>query len=109
MSYTLDDVTKCPLREDLREQCYGDIFGLLLDIDHEMFVKHILTWVTATKNYKNTVEYLMAETNKERAVLAMSSGMTVSQEKVDEVLKFWTKYADKMSGLEKAMEGWSKV
>ena len=57
-------------------------------------------------DYRNRPEYLLADTNRDRAIAAMKGGTTKCR---DNVLAFWKKFADKMTDFEKVMLGWYKI
>lgn len=112
--YVYEDIERLPLTDELfRSFAYecDRIFQLptsvIFDKGPQRYAVSRMLYAIVHVSLKNTLVYTVAATAKERAMAAFE--YTGDNKRKQEVLDIWLKYADKLTGLEKAMLGWDKI
>lgn len=118
--YTYEDISRLPLPEGigrifcdrLRTRYDKDYVAGSLFTSHGAFFEYDFANVQSTMayvarySYRDSLAYVMAQTNVERAKAAYGGPST---EHKKEVLNIWLDCIKDMSTLEKTLEGWGKL
>ena len=114
MNYQYDDISKYSLTSDLCTEFLVRLsenynIGFIGPSPHTLkdVVEATSKAVIVSNSYKKTLDYVLAEGKRERAIAAFN-GINNCYAK-DDILKLWSGLADKMTSFEKVMLGWDKV
>lgn len=112
MKFTLEDINNLELTDELKIEfnyeldklCGLDSLPVVKVVDHGRLVAYAGAASARLTHYSTTKAYKKANTNRERALVAMEAKPRISPK----VLTAWKKCAKKMSGFEKSLYGWPK-
>lgn len=116
MKYSIADVRRLPLREDLLGACITEmckflrVLGPVTQAGAAYEQRHLVSLTqhpAVLEDYQNSVEYLLSENNKQRAKIAFEAKVRANTN--DALIAIWTEHADKMMEFEKIMAGWDKI
>lgn len=108
VEYTFEDALKFELPDRSRNELYGDIVESrepYQNVSHRQLC--LALTILRTGGYKESVEYLLSESTRDKAISACNDDLNKSIE--DKLVAKWLIYANKLSASEKLLRGWTKV